>query len=296
MKYNEKSGLVKTLQEQLIAKGYKLPVYGADGHLGEETWDALAQYARASGLAWDPEVPPTILDVIAKREISPILVAPKADQVDISKILDLSKLQQNPPVGKVRTKFGRDGKVLVRPVKDIRAIMIHQTAITFGTSAAQIKAAGGDKDLAKHKRALEVAAHMTAFNDGTAVLAYPLDWYVHHGNGANAASCGLEIEGLFTGKYDPAKPQLTEAHLEACKQALKYMVMTLRDMGAPVEYVWAHRQFSDSRRADPGGEIWLKLVIQYAVAVLGLKPQIGLSAGGGKPIPKEWDPAGVGSY
>lgn len=50
----ERSGRVKTLQALLIACGYSLPRYGADGAFGAETLKALNTFQRENGL---PEVP-----------------------------------------------------------------------------------------------------------------------------------------------------------------------------------------------------------------------------------------------
>jgi peptidoglycan hydrolase-like protein with peptidoglycan-binding domain len=52
---------VRELQQRLIAAGYPLPKYGADGVLGSETWSALQRYAGDSQLRWDPEVPPAVV-------------------------------------------------------------------------------------------------------------------------------------------------------------------------------------------------------------------------------------------
>lgn len=45
--------LVKTAQEKLIAKGYNLPKYGADGDFGAETETAVKQLQRDAGLVVD---------------------------------------------------------------------------------------------------------------------------------------------------------------------------------------------------------------------------------------------------
>ncbi len=47
MRYGDKGADVKALQESLLSRGYRLPKYGADSHLGDETWGALEQYAKS---------------------------------------------------------------------------------------------------------------------------------------------------------------------------------------------------------------------------------------------------------
>lgn len=49
---------VKNLQRLLIAHGYKLPKYGADGDFGKETGDALENYQRKNGLEADRKCGP----------------------------------------------------------------------------------------------------------------------------------------------------------------------------------------------------------------------------------------------
>lgn len=53
LKFGSEGAAVKSMQQLLIAKGYKLPEYGADGDFGEETADALEAYQEANNLAVD---------------------------------------------------------------------------------------------------------------------------------------------------------------------------------------------------------------------------------------------------
>lgn len=207
-------------------------------------------------------------------------------------VLDLTKEQEDPPDRSppqhkiVRDRIKKCDTVFCRPISSIDGIVIHQTATPFGVTAAAVKAAGGDRKLAKHRRALQVAAHMTAFDTGVAVLAHPLAWYVYHGNALNARSLGLEVEGLFPG-LQGKKELLTGLLLEAAKDGLEYLVRRGRTQGMPIKWIWAHRQSSMTRDDDPGQEIWQKLVIGFAVPHLGLATQSDFVSGG-KVIPPGW--------
>lgn len=53
LKYGSEIPAVKTLQQLLLAKGYNLPKYGADGEFGEETDITLKAYQKANGLEVD---------------------------------------------------------------------------------------------------------------------------------------------------------------------------------------------------------------------------------------------------
>jgi hypothetical protein len=207
-------------------------------------------------------------------------------------VVDLTGEQPDPPVySPPHHKIVRDPKrkcdaVFCRPLNSIDGIVVHQTATPFGVTAAAIKAANGDAQLAKHRRALGVAAHMTVFTTGIAVLAHPLDWYVYHGNGLNARSLGMEIEGLFPGLQ--GKQELFTGVLQSAAQdGLEYLVRKGRERGMPIKWIWAHRQSSMTRADDPGEEIWRKLVLEFAVSRLGLAPQHDFVTGG-RVIPPEW--------
>lgn len=201
-------------------------------------------------------------------------------------ILDLRHEQK--PAGP-DPKCGRISawKLVMRSPQTITGICVHQTAVEFGASSAAVRAANGDADLARHRRALGVHAHATAFRDGTGALAYPLQAYVFHGNGLNAESIGLEIEGLYSGATD--RHEATDGAVAAACELLSRIVEEGRAAGMPLRYVWAHRQSSPTRRGDPGAELWHRVVLEYAVPVLGLECQPERTWGQGRPIPHEWD-------
>jgi hypothetical protein len=214
------------------------------------------------------------------------------------RVIDLSEEQPNPPRYDpphhriVRGKTAALDRVYSRPLNTIDGIVIHQTACPYGVTADAVKAAGGDRILAKHRRALDVAAHMTAFDTGYAVLAHPFDWYVFHANSLNARSLGIEIEGLYP-QLQGDKELLVGPVLQAARDGLTYLVTLARAKQMPIKWVWAHRQSSLTREADPGEEIWRKLVLDFAVSGLGLVPQPDFVSGG-KPLPPEWRPAKSG--
>jgi len=208
-------------------------------------------------------------------------------------VVNLAHEQPNPPIfSPPHHKLTRRGKVIVRRPDTVEGIVIHQTATPYGVTAQQLKDAGGDSLLAKHRRALGVAAHMTAFDTDFAVLGHPLDWYVNHANSLNARSLGLEIEGRFP-QLMGTNELLTGKLLHAAQDGLEYLVQEGRRRGMPIRWVWAHRQSSMTRDDDPGQEIWQKLVLGFAGAVLGLRTQPDFVTGG-KTIPMAWRRPGKG--
>lgn len=219
-------------------------------------------------------------------------------------ITDLRSEQQNPPKT-VKHRLDKEGKVVVRDLAKITGVVIHQTGVVFGTSEQQIKAAGGDKVLAKRRRALNVACHALAFREAEVgvVIPNPLAWYVNHGNAFNSYTLGLEVEGVYPGVLAKAaqttwggKPTpMLEATIDNAREALRYLVEEGRRQGAPIKNVFAHRQ-SNNKPSDPGEELWRRVVLEYGVPVLGLEPVWNRKLDDGRTIPVEWDPNGIGRY
>ncbi len=210
-------------------------------------------------------------------------------------ILDLRN-EQKP--GGPDAKSGKivGGRLVMRDPASIDAIVLHQTAVTFGASPAAVRAAKGDKDLARHRRALGVHAHVTAFTDGTAVAAYPLRAYVYHGNGANSRSIGLEIEGHYNGIPGGQLAEPDAATIQSAREACTWLVEAARAEGITLRYYLAHRQYSRSRRSDPGWYLWRAVGVDWCEARLGLQPLPTLVDRDGYPIPKTWDPRQGGAY
>lgn len=291
MKLGDKGAAVKDLQLKLLALGYSLPRWGADGDFGKETEKALKEYAKDNGLSWCVD---TVVDHVLKADLPEL------------EIIDLRDLQKDPPevtATKKKHKI-RNGKVVRRDMKDVDGIVLHQTAVWYGVSKNQIRNADGDKHEALHRRGLRVACHAIAFGGekagiddcGHAIATNPLEWYVYHGNGLNDRSLGLEIEGKYPGLIGSKGDVASDKIIKAACDALKYLVEEGRRQGAPIKYLWAHRQSSSTRRADPGEELWKKVGLEYGVKVLGLETQPHKTWGKGRPIPLEWDPDGKGNY
>lgn len=299
--FGEKGQSIAHLQRALVERGFELPRFGIDGHLGEECWDALQRFAENEGLAWAPEVPPSVLAALGRPRRTtpvPILNDTSLEEPQTADVVDLREACEEPHP-KARTVAGMTVR---RPADSVDAIMIHQTAVEFGLAPYQLQAAAGDRRVALARRAQRVACHALAFCDGFVCLPAPLRWYIHHGNGLNARSLGLEIEGNYPGVLGgttvngKTATEVTETVVVAARHALRLLVENGRNEGCPIQFIYAHRQTSNTRRADPGEALWRSVVLEYAVPVLGLKTQPARTWGTGLPIPRAWDPDGVGEY
>lgn len=302
MRYGSAGSPVKKIQEQLMKRGYKLPRYGADGHLGDETWSMLQQFAEDQiDLKWSPLVPDEVLSALGAPVQRPVSILPPPDSSLDVFLYDLREEQTNPPSKANKFKLVA-GKVVHRAPSQVTGITIHQTAVHYSVADYQVAASDGDRELALARRSLDVACHVMAFHDGFIAWPNPLDWYVYHGNGFNASELGIEIDGNYPGliggkTWNGKTPtEVTDDVVKAACAGIELLVREGRKMGMPIEYIHAHRQSSATRRSDPGEELWKRVVLDYAVPVLKLKTQPNLVLKDGRPIPKEWDVSGVGAY
>jgi hypothetical protein len=245
----------------------------------------------------------------------------RVDTVPRVPLVDL-RHEQQPAHPKTRI---RNGRTVQRDPAAVTSIVVHQTAVRYGLTEAQLRASKGNRQLALARRGLNVACHAIAFRDGFFAATHPLCHYVNHGNGFNAYSLGLEIDGLYPGLSDdpttvPIREDLettagdrepdevTQTIVDTARAALRWLVEEGRRLGMPVTSVYAHRQSSGTRRADPGEPIWRPVVLDYAVPVLGLRvhPDVALAGtrydarkgrrvpNNGRPLPRQW--GGAGAY
>jgi hypothetical protein len=183
------------------------------------------------------------------------------------------------------------GMPLQRDPSSVTGIVIHQTGKEYSVTSNQIRIRGSAHD-ALHARAAKVKAHVVVFNGeragvecGHVIYNNPLSWYVYHAHELNSRSLGIEIEGLYSARNENIIPQYV---IDGAKKGLKFLVNEGRRQGMPIKYIWAHRQSSSERGNDPGPEIWQKVVLDYAVPVLGLEIQPDFTIGDGRPIPESW--------
>ncbi|MEM6996536.1 MAG: N-acetylmuramoyl-L-alanine amidase [Myxococcota bacterium] len=290
---------VKTLQKALIKKGYVLPRFGADGDFGSETWATLFNYAEAHGLHWDVDdfeaeegkVPPAVVaHVLAPLELSTGKVSATGAPQKDRKFADVTGKH---PLLKGRRK--------ARDPETVHTIVLHQTAIKFGTTARNRKRLGARGAL--HERFHNVGCHVAALTNGDVLYVNRLPAYVWHAHVANRFSVGIEIEGLYAGIAGKAntvwrgkKPtKLTDTTIDAARRAVRFTYEEGLRLGMPLTWIQPHRAFSKSRRSDPGEELWREVGV-WACDELGLRVNYDLRRNGGLPVPREWDDKAVFDY
>jgi peptidoglycan hydrolase-like protein with peptidoglycan-binding domain len=263
------------IQENLIALGYGLPKYGADGWLGNETFVAIEEFEYEHGLVESCEPTLRIATVRKLKEIAEVSF--KSWGPDSTRILETPLIDITEKTGKFR-KGTRDWT-------EIDGIVLHQTGIRMTNSA---------------KRFETLRAHIGIIRKPSRiVLVNPLDAYMHHaGRPFNSTKIGIEVNGLFLGvegnrRTLPHRDKsldndyLLESDIQAIKDAVNFCRDEVAKHGGSCRYLYAHRQSSATRRADPGSLIW-GAVAPWA-REQGMTTPLNELYGKGRRIPRQWD-------
>jgi len=274
------------LQRSLLALGYSLPRYGADGCMGGETISAIQEWAGCAGI---------ILSGLDTGDIPPEVIT--AILAEHSELVENNPLSPSALVHDVREDSFKGNEHGRNPIERIDTICLHQMAVK-------------DSDSIGWERWRKLAIHwvVTCGDNAAAYLLHDMDVKVWHGHGWNSRSVGFEFEGYFSGigteeryfwkpKSRPnRKPMVpTNKQLQAGCDAVKATVEMIERMGGSIKYIGAHRQSYGMKSSDPGELIW-KGVALPMMEELGLEqaPTLGHKKYPGKPIPEAWDARNTG--
>lgn len=191
----------------------------------------------------------------------------------------------------------RNGIAVRRGAATITGIVLHQTAVDFDVPRDLLKK-HGDEDAALAERSLKVACHAIAFQRGLVVITNHPTMYINQANRLNATTLGIEIEGKYPGLESQAKGSYSRkmsTTIEAGRKAILELASLARSAGCPLKYIYAHRQSSGSRRADPGEWLWKELA-PFAETRVGLAPMLDYVIDDGRPIPSQWDSRATATY
>lgn len=285
MRIGTKGEAARLLQKDLMALGHDLPRYGADGSFGAESWSAMEDFARDIGFDLGPN---EALDSGPESDALAIAVGEAAATLRASRREGSSVLLG---LGEDLTLQHRGvHRKGARSVKLIDAIVLHQTAYVYPNEALW-------KTLRAH-----IGVPMDAGSGW--LLVNPIEQKMYHANSFNTRSVGIEIEGNMAGiegdrktwwpppasvKGDRRGPHTaSDDQIRRTRDAVRYVVEKTDELGGKIGYIFAHRQSSKDRIADPGSRIWQE------VGVWAQK-EFGLSDGGplyisghGRPLPDEW--------
>jgi len=277
LRKGSRGAAVTEVQRALVRLGHELPKFGVDGDLGHETLAALRDFAAAHG--WGEDHLP--------GEDEPV------DPALIEELLALAEKRPTPKPGRQGIAFvDATGDHPNRHAKGVRAwsaitgVTLHQTGIHMQNTA---------------KRFHRLRAHFGIIDPGgvgTIVQVYPLTTVLWHANGLNPDTAGIEINGLFEGVEGRGLPRYqrhlqlchpSAAQIETARRCIEWIQGEVERHGGALRHVYAHRQASSTRRADPGSRVWQDVAL-WAEENLGLATRPAETRGKGQPIPEAWDP------
>lgn len=206
------------------------------------------------------------------------------------------------------------------PVSSKIGIEAHITAVAFGTTARARKfwadlimssaippelAAkfGSSVDaqaqrMALHARFWEVPYHWVALLNGDVLRNNQITRRTYHGNDGNGPLIGVSLEGNYPGLevHRTKKHNDYDEHtILTGRAALRMAVVKGREEGAPVEWLFAHRQYSGGRVGDPG-EGWWREIGTPIRKELGLEVDYKFKHSSGLQICHEWDDEALVDY
>jgi N-acetylmuramoyl-L-alanine amidase len=278
LKKGSQDPYVAIAQQQLIALGYGLSRFGADGVLGDETLSAYGAFLVSLGLRapsdeFPKSITPTGADALERAFQALSRPGPSVNIID------------------ERTKHPHKGRSVSKPFRkwsEVTAVVLHQTASNLGERPASWYG---------------VPIHFGVTRAGKVIQLYDLTEICNHANGLNGRSVGIEIDGWYAGvdgrpetlwqpkgQTPPRKAMsLTTAQADAAKATVRWIVDSVTSHGGKVTHIHPHRQSSKDRQSDPGSLIW-QAVGLWAQAEFGLSDGgAKFTVGDGLRIPKNWD-------
>jgi hypothetical protein len=164
---------------------------------------------------------------------------------------------------------------------EITGVCIHQTGCRMPIASSKWR---------------NLNAHYGITSAGQVVEANAPTDFIWHAQQISRRTIGIEIAGNFEGvQGDPSTlwkgggpaAELSLEMIAAADRLFEYLADLFQRNGREWRHVYAHRQSSGSRRADPGSEIWQKIGLVWCDR-LGIDDS-EYTTGKGRPIPVAWD-------
>lgn len=219
------------------------------------------------------------------------------------------------------------GRPNLQPIEKKIGVEVHITAVAYGTTKRarkfwenQIREELIPKDIlnkfrdgfmddegwvglaaermALHQRFWKAEYHFVGLLNGDALYNNQITRYTYHGSAGNSSMIGVSQEGNFPGLEKNRKKKHNgwdEHTIETARATIRLAVGHSREQGAPIEHMYAHRQYSKGRVGDPGEGYWKEIGIPMCEE-LGLKKHPHEKYSTGYEIPREWDQDGRVDY
>lgn len=182
---------IKEIQASLIKLGYKLPKFGADGHMGEETRQAVVAFQRSAGLVQDGKPGPQTLQAL-RQATSPA----KAAQPEPDK----SAMTGRPDTFQPSVQ-------LLDTSRSINELIWHCTA----TPEGQDYTVDDIRSWHKQRGWSDIGYHYVVYRDGTIVAGRPIGQIGSHVAGHNTGTVGCSYVGGLSADGKTAKDTRTAA-------------------------------------------------------------------------------------
>lgn len=261
--------VVVRVQEMLTELGFSVGRCGPDGWFGLDTMAAVLDFQTKHGLSQSG----VVLDADFRKMEE--LLSEKSEDGTPGLIVDLRGTHKPPKL------FRKERSPI--PWKKIIGVTLHQTACLLAENP---------------KRWYTLGAHIGVLRNGTVYIVNDPQDFIWHAQGFSHVTIGIEYNGNFPGvEGDPrtwwkaggGMCNLTDEQLAASDVLFDWIKAQFDANGQKWKVVYAHRQASKDRRADPGSEIWQKVGSKWI-------ERLGATDGGpdfvyktGRPIPKEWN-------
>lgn len=183
---------VKEIQASLIKLGYKLPKFGADGQMGEETRQAVIAFQKTAGLVPDGNPGPQTQQALAQALSPPAAAQPEPNKSAMSAAPSATP---SPTIKLLDTS---------RPIDEL---IWHCTATPEGRDYTV------DDIRSWHKQRgwSDIGYHYVVYRDGTIVVGRPIGQIGSHVAGHNTGTIGCSYVGGLSADGKVAKDTRTAA-------------------------------------------------------------------------------------
>jgi len=270
---------VKRIQEWLLVLGYSLGGFEADGWYGNDTFEAVRAFQRDHGLQDDGVVGDITLQTI-EGAIEGLEYSGNV-KTEIVEPLSAEKFVIHDFRGLDHPKNYRPG----RSPMSIDGFTLHQTGCLIKSG---------------YRRWRTVNAHVGVTREGEIYLLNDFFDFIWHAQGLSHHTVGIEVSGNMCGIEGDLRTHwssgggphvASSAQIKALRQFLPWACDKIKEtQKAPVHSIFAHRQSSKNRVADPGSRLWQDVGL-WAVKHLGLRDgEKGTQTWGtGNPLPSQWN-------
>lgn len=282
--YGDRGAGVKRWQELLLAGGYKLPQWGADGSWGDETQEATltAQKDLTAAGYYEGDI---------DTKVGELTLAAMKQSIDANAPARKEKshltIVSGVEIHDYRGHYPKPSNA--RPEKGdrwpkLRGVVLHRTACRMGERPG---------------RYASMNAHIAVTLKGRIVLVHPFGLHIWHGHRPSLWTIGIEFDGNPEGfpgyhwKPGGGPDPITEPQVKAGLVLRDLLKGAFFDNRRTWEYIYAHRQSSDQRECDPGWECWQKIAIPWMEDTGATPGDVGLRGtifGTGYRISRHWDP------